>query len=314
MKVLFLSSGNKHKGISPIVKRQAMSLERKNICLDYYSLSGKGFLGYLRNIMPLRNYCRSSLPDIIHAHYSLSAFLAVFSGKRPLIVSLMGSEAYSSFFNKLFIRICNLLFWKEVIVKSLEMKKLLRLKKASVIPNGVDTEKFSPMDNLSCIRQLNWKEDKIHILFAGNPLLREKNFSMVQEALNKYDFANTELHVLENVNPDEVVIWMNAAHVIILTSLREGSPNVIKEAMACNRPVVATNAGDIKWLLGEEAGHFLCDFSVDDLIAKLLLAIRFSLEQKQTTGRTRILKLGLTDSVIAEKIIQVYLKAHPRFS
>lgn len=52
---------------------------------------------------------------------------------------------------------------------------------------------------------------------------------------------------------------MNAVDAILMTSKTEGSPQVIKEAMACNYPIVATDVSDIKYMLGGMSGHYILE-------------------------------------------------------
>jgi len=99
---------------------------------------------------------------------------------------------------------------------------------------------------------------------------------------------------------------MNAADVVVLTSLYEGSPNVIKEAMACSRPIVATDVGDIKWLFDNEPGHYISSFSPIDMAKKIEFALEFSEKKRRTNGKERIIKLGLDSKSIANRIIDVY--------
>ena len=75
MKILFIASGN-HGAVSPVVGNQAEALMSEGVEIEWYLLKGKGFKGYLRNVMPLRKYLKEHKYDAIHAHYSLSAFAA----------------------------------------------------------------------------------------------------------------------------------------------------------------------------------------------------------------------------------------------
>lgn len=150
MKVLFVSSGNSKNGISPIIKNQGESLLQNGVDVDFYQIRGKGIKGYLKNIKPLRNLIKNKHFDIIHAHYSLSAIITSFSGAKPLVVSLMGSDVKSSKWLKTIIWFFYKYFWNQTIVKSKDMKMSLGFKNVSILPNGVDLKAFREIDANTC--------------------------------------------------------------------------------------------------------------------------------------------------------------------
>ena len=306
MKVLFVSSGNTAFGVSPITRNQGNSLEKNGINVFYFPIYGKGLLSYLKNVFALNKYLSNNKYDVVHAHYSLSAYVATLSGAKPLVVSLMGSDVKPSFASKLLIKFFSRFFWHHTIVKSAYMRNSLGLSNASVFPNGVDTDVFYPMDKLTCAKQLGWDIKKKHILFAAKPSRPEKNFALAEQAVTQLDNASIKLHTLIDVPHERIPLWLNATDVVLLTSLWEGSPNVIKEAMACNRPIVATDVGDISWLFGDEPGHYLTTFADEDVAAKLRKALAFSERIGQTKGRMRIIELGLDSAPVAKKIADVY--------
>ncbi|WP_294142904.1 glycosyltransferase [uncultured Sanguibacteroides sp.] len=307
MRVLFVCSGNTKEGISPIIKNQANSLEKEGCKIEYYTIKGKGLWGYLKNVLPLRRFFKQNDVDIVHAHYSLSAFAASLAGAKPLIVSLMGSDVQAGYCYKFIIRIFAFLFsWKVIIVKSEDMKEMLGVRRALVIPNGVDLERFKPLDKIECQKRLGWNINKKHLLFAANPGRYEKNYSLVESAIDIINDANIQIHFLKNIPNAETPFWYNAADVVILTSLWEGSPNAIKEAMACCRPIVVTKVGDVEWLLEKENGCFLIDFDISICTRQINEAIAFSQKNGKTNGRRRINMLGLDSKSVAEEIECIY--------
>lgn len=308
MRVIFVSSGNSLNGLSPIVKNQGDSISKEGAEVFFFTIKGNGIIGYLSNLKRLRNYLKEVNPDIVHAHYSLSAIVATFAGAKPIVVSLMGSDVKAKSWHKFIIFIFYRVFWSQTIIKSEDMKKSLGFKKVIIIPNGVNVEKFKPIDKIQCIRELFWSENKTHILFAANPDRFEKNFPLAQKSVSQLNNSNIELHHLNNIDQNLIPIYFNAADVILLTSLWEGSPNVVKEAMACNCPVVATDVGDIRWLFGNEPGYFISDFSAADTASKITDALDFANKYRKTNGRQRIFHLGLDSSTVAKKIINIYLR------
>ena len=293
MKVLFVSSGNSEPSISPIVRNQGKSLKNAGVDVQYYPLQGKGFKGYLKNVLPLKAHIKKNKFDIVHAHYSLSALTAALAGARPMVVSLMGSDIRLGLIIRNAIKISSRFFWSALIVKSQDMQNNIGIKNSQIIPNGVDATLFKHIEKSIALVKLGWDVDKKHILFAANPAREVKNFPLLEKAYGIMDLpGHTKLHFLENIPHEEIPIHMNASDVVVLTSLWEGSPNVVKEAMACNCPVVATDVGDISWLFGKEPGHYLTSFESEDVVEKLKLALDFAEHQGRTRGRERIIELG----------------------
>ena len=123
MKILFVASGNSISGISPIVKAQADSLIKQGMELYFFTIRDKGIKGYLSYLQPLKKRINQLKPDIIHAHYSLTAFVTSLASKKPIIVSLMGSDVKSANKYKPLIRLFSNYVWGVTIVKSRDMKK-----------------------------------------------------------------------------------------------------------------------------------------------------------------------------------------------
>ena len=78
---------------------------------------------------------------------------------------------------------------------------------------------------------------------------------------------------------------------MILTSFSEGSPQIIKESMACNCPIVSTDVGDVRDVIGETEGCYICSYDPKDVADKIKLALTYSEEKGRTNGRKRIIEL-----------------------
>lgn len=306
MKVLFVSSANRNN-ISPIVKSQGVSLSTQNISIDYFGIKGNGFRGYLSNVLRLRRHIQKTNPDLIHAHYSLSGMVAGLTGlKHPLVVSLMGSDTKAGSLQKTITRWFARYQWDKVIVKSLSMQDDLHYPECLVIPNGADLALFKPFYKERLKEQFSFSSAKKTILFLADPSREVKNVSLAKAAFARGDQNNAEFQIRYNLTREKVAEVLNAADVVLLTSKWEGSPNVIKEAMACNKPIVATDVGDIRWLFGNEPGHFITSFDPEDVAQKIKEAIAFSDQSASTNGRNRIIELGLDAQNVSKKLIGVY--------
>lgn len=307
MKILFISSGNNKFGISPIVFNQGESLKQNEIEIEYLTIKGKGLFGYLKNIPQIRSKLNNTNYDLIHGHYSLSALAATLSfPKIPLVVSLMGTDSKMNLLWRSLIKLNYILFWQKVIVKSKEMRDNLKLKKAVVIPNGVNLEKYNVFKKEEAIRKMGLSLNKTYILFLSNPSRYEKNYKLAETAVNLIDYNSVELLPVFNKEHLQVIKYLYAADLLLMTSLWEGSPNAVKEAMSCNIPVVSTDVGDVKWLFGNEPGHYLTSFKPEDVAEKIREALEFSEKEGRTNGRNRIIQLGLDSENATNKIINVY--------
>jgi len=302
MKVLFVASGN-HGKISPVVKAQGDSLAKVGIEVDYFLIKGKGIKGYLGQILPLRRYWKNGNYDVAHAHFSFSSYVASLARVKPLVVSLMGSDLKATPWNKKMIRFFSKVFrWREIIVKSNDMAADLPME-VHVIPNGVDTELFVPMEKQLCQQKLGWKEGAKHILFPANPNRTEKDFPLAQGAVSLLG-NDVQLHVYENVEHNDTVYFYNAADAVLLTSKWEGSPNVIKEAMACNRPIVSTNVGDVKERVEGVDGCFVAETrEPQEIVGLLQKALAF---EGKNCGREKLINDGLDCMTVAKELKHIY--------
>lgn len=308
MKVLFVSSGNKGTGLNPIIKNQGEALVKAGVEVVYYPIVGKGIKGYLKNVMPLRKHIRANHYDAVHAHYSLTAFAVSLAGRRDLVVSLMGSDVKASKRYKTIIKCFAKLFrWKTIIVKSRDMYASLGMSEAMIIPNGVDMERFRPIEQADCQKQLGWNSEHRHILFPANPARPEKDYALAEaavEIVRKKIDQTIDIHVFENVPNEETPYHYNAADVVLMTSKWEGSPNAIKEAMACRRPIVSTNVGDVAERLCGVEGCYVAESRKPEELAELLAkALAFG---KRTEGGKKIENDGLTNDKVAERLMEIY--------
>jgi glycosyltransferase involved in cell wall biosynthesis len=145
--------------------------------------------------------------------------------------------------------------------------------------------------------------DKKYLLFAANPQIAVKRFPLAKAAadeLKKRD-PSIELLVVHKEPQDRLALFMNACDALVFPSYQEGSPNVVKQAMACNIPIVATDVGDIREVIGNTQGCHVSKPEVEDFVRRLSEILS---DGQRTHGRGQVQHLA--GPSIAQRIISVY--------
>jgi glycosyltransferase involved in cell wall biosynthesis len=195
------------------------------------------------------------------------------------------------------------MFDRVIVVNQLERKILNDDAKVRVIPCGVNFAEFRPTSQADARRALDLPLDKPLVLWAGEYWQWAKRFELVEasiEALQRR-LADVELVMVSGKPHSVIPTYMNACDALVLTSRSEGSPMVIKEAMACNLPIVSTDVGDVAEVIQGVEGCYLVHPTPQDVADKLYKVLK---ERRRTRGRDRIRHLS-SDS-IAQQIIAVY--------
>ena len=233
--------------------------------------------------------------------------------KTPVVASFLGSDLlgdkieYSANNKKtnLVIHISRWLCQRvdAVIVKSEGMKQAARFNNAFVIPNGVDFSLFHPIPRAETREALGWHKNRYYVLFGNDPKIPRKNFVLAQAAVERLQAKGLDvaLVVATGLPQTQVMQYINASNALVLPSLIEGSPNIVKETMACNVPVVATDVGDVRQVIGHTDGCAVCPPDPTAFAIALEQAI---LRTEPTTGREDISHLDRT--AVAQQVIAVY--------
>ncbi|MBE0674537.1 MAG: glycosyltransferase, partial [Bacteroidales bacterium] len=209
MRILFVSSG-KAGDVGHVVRNQGESLKRSGEVIEYLTID-PGIKGYLEAISRIRRAFRVGGYDLVHAHYSLSAISATLAGARPLVVSLMGSDAFTTWPVRLLIRLLSANFWDVTIVKTEEMKSRMRLREAHIVPNGVDLERFVPVEQEFARKVLNLPVEKKIIVFVSVKNRPEKNLPLAANAVRRLNDTRVELIHLHDRENSEIAMYLSAA-------------------------------------------------------------------------------------------------------
>jgi glycosyltransferase involved in cell wall biosynthesis len=272
----------------------------------------------------VREAIRRTKPDLIHFMYggALAALGLPAAKGLPRVVSFCGVDLLGAGYGPMNYRLrtgagrlaslAAARMCDQIIVKSQNLAdglpKDLRDQKTTIIPNGVSLQRFRPMDESACRERLGWASDRFHVLFSTRDRSNEKKRLALAEAavalLEKKGVA-AELHGLWRTPHEDVPVWINAADVLLFTSREdEGSPNIVKETLACRRPVVSVDVGDVKERLNGIAGCYIADPEPSDLAEKLHAVVE---------GNRRVDSLGpmmgLTVDAIARRVREVYERA-----
>jgi glycosyltransferase involved in cell wall biosynthesis len=246
MRVLILTT---HE--AGLIDQQRSALEKRGLAFeqlvvpgDARSAGGHDLSDYLRFLPSVLRRSLDSF-DLIHANYGLTGPAAVLQPRLPVVLSVWGSDLYGSLGSV--TRFCAR-FSEETVVMSRRMADDLG-SPATVVPHGVDFERFAPVPRAAAREELGWDEDVRVVLFPYSKDRSVKDHPraerIVDRVADRLDDP-VELRTVSGLDHDAVPTYMNAADALLLTSKREGSPNTVKEALATNTPVVATDVGDVR--------------------------------------------------------------------
>jgi N-acetyl sugar amidotransferase len=307
--VLVVCSGNSYdktnfdiKYHHPFIFEQVMQVQNLGVEFDYFFIRGKGITGYLFSWYKLWRHLYVNRYPVIHAHNGLSGFIAVLQPFCKTIITFHGSDINQKKTRLISNIACLLANYRVFVSSSLHTKLYLKPhKNYSIIPCGINLDKFYSVDSKEARRRLNLDENQSYVLFSSyfsNPV---KNYPLAKLAMAYVPEA--KLLELKDKSREEVNLLLNAVNLLLLTSPNEGSSQVIKEAMACNCPIVTTNVGDVTTIINSTDYCYICAgdaLAIADRIKYLLL------NSVRTRGRKSILPYD--NQIIANKILNIYRK------
>jgi glycosyltransferase involved in cell wall biosynthesis len=300
--------------------RQIDSLRRLGIEVIVQDMKGIPVVKYGPAVP--RMWTKLDQVDLIHAHFGYCGWIARMQWRRPVVVSFMGDDLLgtptgsgSLTLLSRFMVNCNRLLARrvdQVIVKSREMAQVISPTSCHIIPNGVDLDLFRPMAKDEAKSRLGLDSKKRYILFPGDPSNPRKGYRLAwaaTEETRRLTGLPIEILTLWGRQPDEVPWCMNACEAMWMTSLIEGSPNVVKEAMGCNLSVVGVPVGDVAELLSGLQGYFVCERDPQQLAKAMANVLQ---AKTKVHGREGLIQLGLSMEQVALRIRNVYLRALAR--
>ena len=321
MRVLFITNmypEEERPWYGSFLRTQVESL--REIGLDVTVLHVRGHTGppaYAAGAARVAGLNRECPFDVVHAHYGHCGVLGRLQLRAPLVISYLGSDLLgirnssgaTTMRGHLEVALFKRLAWlaAATITKSEEMARVLPAgcrERNHVIPNGVDLERFRPIPRDEARRLLGWSPDERVALFVGDQRFAViKNRALADAVCQRVagTLPEARLRVAARLPPDQLPLWMSAADALLLTSHAEGSPNVVKEAMASELPVVSTPVGDVPERLRGLPGCYVRPPAVEALAGALSKAL---LHGRVPEARLAIEELSLTRAAV--RIAAVY--------
>ena len=326
MRVLVVTSMYPSKeapGYAAYMAEQVRSLRAAGVDVDLFEFNPRrSRFNYAVSLPPLIRKLRSERYDVLHTHHTYSMILVdvartVARSRVPLVLTNHEGEASDAtrrtrtWHPTSLLR--NSLLLKRLVTRRADFPifvsqrlsdAIVQNREFEVIPCGVDMEKFRPLDRARCRGQLQIPMDAFVLFFPANPKSYEKRIALAQVTYGVVRRRHPKALMLTggSIPPDTMPLYYNAADVVLQTSFYEGSPTVVKEALACEIPLVSTDVGDTQAVVHGVPHCFIC---LDDAgaLADSVLACE---GQRAAGGRDRLLALGLSLEQTAQKLIRVY--------
>ena len=317
MKVLILTAmwpTSENPALGSFVRAQAEHLQRAGIQVGVMVLEGTfRKLIYPAGVLALRRRLARNSIDVVHAHYGYVGMVARTQWQVPVVVTYHGDDVLgtiddqgkTTLFSRLTARLCRSVgpLADAVIVQNRQMAERFRRSNVYIIPHEVDLDLFQATDREAARRTLGLHETKKYVLFAANPQTAVKRFPLAKAVVERLRILDpsVELLVVFKEPQPRLALYMSACDALVFPSYQEGSPNIVKQAMACNLPIVATDAGDVREILGDTTWCYICPPDVEAFAEKLTAILRV---RPRTRGRDEVCRLA--GPLVARRIIGVY--------
>jgi len=304
------------------VSRQFRFLRAAGVDVDVFHFRGsKQPLRYLAAWAALRIRMWMRRYDLVHAQFGQSGALA-FPTELPLVVTFRGSDVFGiigrdgrpTWAGRLlqWLSRCVARRADAAILVSEHLRQYLSdAGRMHIVPSGLDLRLFRRIPQDEARAQLGWPTGGRRILFVGDPADPRKRYDLARRAVDVLNrTVAAELVVGWRVPHDEMPFYMNACDALVFTSRQEGSPNAVKEALACDLPVVAVPVADVPMRLRGIPGCEVCANEAPETIAA---ALERTLQRgERLRGRGREAACQLDERLLTERVIDIYRLALAR--
>lgn len=264
--------------VAPFIYEQMQGLKKLGCDFRICFVKGGGLKSYWHAWKNLRKMIDEYKPNLVHAHYGLCCMIANLQRRVPVVSTYHGSDINNSktrWISKIAIRLSQ----RNIFVSERLMSLIKRPQRAIVVPCSVDTTTFYPMDKMECRKQLGMDLEKKYILFSKEFADTVKNYPLAKQAVEKYN-PQAELLEFYGYAREQVSLLYNAVDLGLMTSFTEGSPQFVKEAVACGCPVVSTDVGDVREVIDGVSNCYLSTYEVDDVVNGMQKALAVGHLQK----------------------------------
>jgi teichuronic acid biosynthesis glycosyltransferase TuaC len=305
-------------------RQQADSLRQLGVPVRPFHLEiGRSSRSLLAEWKRLRDDVRTFDPDLVHAHYgTMTAFFAAVATRRPLVITYHGSDLnpvpsismVRSLTGRLLSQLAALRAAHIVCVSPALRRRLWwNRNRTTVMPMGVDLSRFLPAPLAEARRRLGWATTDRIVLFNAGRYPGVKRLDLAKDAVAAAEQLTGSIRfvVADGTTPPELMpTLMNAADCLLITSDYEGSPTIVKEALACNLPIVSVAVGDVADRLNGVEPSRIVSRTPGDIGRALadVLALH-----TRSNGRASV--RGLDSATIAMRLIAAYqgvLNSRPR--
>ena len=229
------------------VRDQIEDLRGLGIAVRLLHFDGRNHaFNYVRAAREVRRIVSKEHFDVVHAHYGLTGAVVGLQRRIPVVTTFHGSDytgavPWQRYVSWVVSRSSLPIFVSE------EGRRSLGHPFAAVIPAGVDTDLFQPIDRRAARRRLGWEEDACYVLLPGDRSIPAKRADLFDAVLTEVRKAVPGLQeaALRGFSREQVALVLNAVDVTVMTSDREGSPLTVRESLACATPVVSVDVGDV---------------------------------------------------------------------
>ncbi len=270
--------------------------------------SKKTLLVYLWSIVSINFHLIFNRYDVIHIHYGLSGLFLLFNPfiRIPVVITFHGGDIQKERDRSVQRFISSKLAKKAAICIVLNDKMEDAVKKTGgktlLAPCGIDTNIFNNTP------QNENKNEGYTVVFPGSSEIAVKNYPLFKEVINEAErILKSEINIIEikNMTRSDVAQALNDADCLLMTSFSEGSPQIIKEAMACNLPVVSTNVGDVSdQISGVDNCYIAKENRTESLLEPLLTVLHSG--RRSENSRNMVFDKGLDSGSVAVKIFESY--------